>query len=102
MGDSEVQGDNGICQIFFVCDKDVMKTDNIINYDFLVQDNLQEYSNIVDSKRWETTDSNNTYKDEPLLMMDYNVVIESPVNKTVDKVYCKNFHKVKCNESGLE
>ena len=40
----------------FVCDKDVMQTDDIITYGFLVQEYLQEYSNIVDSKRWETTD----------------------------------------------
>ena len=38
------------------CDKDAIRTDNIITYGFLVQEYLQEYSNIVDSKRWETTD----------------------------------------------
>ena len=79
--------------MFFVCDEEVMQTDNIITYGFLVQEALREYSKIVDSKQWEHTDSKETSKDEPLLMMDSNVAIESPVNKTTEKVYCKNRKK---------
>ena len=35
-----------------LCDEDVMQTDYIINYGFLVQEYLREYSNIVNSNRW--------------------------------------------------
>ena len=85
-----------------MCDEDVMQTDNIITYGLLVQKYFQEYSNIFDSKRWEPTYSKNTSKDKPLLKMDPKVAIGSPVNKTVEKFYCKNRHKVKYNKSGLE
>ena len=72
-----------------------MQTDDIINDGFLVQKALREYRNIVDSKRWEPTDSKKTFKYDPLLVMNSNVVMEDPVNKTVDKFYCKNRHKGK-------
>ena len=62
-------------KIVFVCDKDLMQTDNIITYCFLVKEALREYSNIVDSKRCEKADSKKTSKDEPLLMMASNVEI---------------------------
>ena len=51
-----------------LCDEDVMKTDNIITYGFLVQEYLREYSSIVNSKRWEPTDIKNIHKDESLLL----------------------------------
>ena len=35
-------------------------------------------------------------------MMASNVEIESPVKKTVEKVYCKNRHKGKDNKFGVE
>ena len=35
-----------------LCDEDVMQTDDIITYGLLVQEYLQEYSSIVNSKRW--------------------------------------------------
>ena len=40
----------------FVCDKDIMKTDDIINYGYFVQEALREYRNIVESNQWEPTD----------------------------------------------
>ena len=46
-----------------LCGKDFMHTDDIITCDFLVQEYLREYSNIVDSKRWEPTDIKNISKD---------------------------------------
>ena len=63
---------------------------------------MRKYSNIVDSKRWEPTDSNKTSKDEPLLMMASNMAVESPVNKTLEKVNFKNLHKGKYNKSGVD
>ena len=46
----------------FVCDEDVMQTDDIINYGFLAQEALREYRDIFDSKWWEPTDSKNISK----------------------------------------
>ena len=85
----------------FLCDKEVIQADDIINYGFLVQEYLQEYRKIVDSKWWEPTDSKNISKDEPLLMMYSTVAIEYPVNKTVEKAYCKSCHKGKDTKSGV-
>ena len=52
----------------FVCDEEVMQTDDIITYGFLVQEFLREYSSIVNSKRWEPTDIKNISKNESLLL----------------------------------
>ena len=79
----------------FVCDEDVMQTDDISTYGFLVQENLREYNNIVHSKWLEPNDSKNASKDDYLILMDSTVAIEHPVNKTVDKAYCKISHKGK-------
>ena len=56
-----------------VCDEDVLQPDDIINYGYLVQESMREYRKIVDSKRWEPTDNNNIFKDEPLLLMNSTV-----------------------------
>ena len=82
-------------------DKDVMQTDDIITYGFLVQESLREYSNIVKSKRWEPTGIKKSSKDESLLLTASNVAIEYPVNNTMKKVYCKIRHKGKENKSGV-
>ena len=66
-----------------LCDKDVMKTDDIITYGFLVQESLLEYSSIFNPNRWEPTDIKNISKDTYLLLTDSTVAIEYPVNNTV-------------------
>ena len=60
---------------------------------------MREYRNIFDSKRWEPTDNKKIYKDEPLLLVAFNVSIEAPVNNTVEEDYCKIHHKDKDNKS---
>ena len=62
---------------------------------------MREYSNIVKSKRWEHTDINKISKNEYLILTASNVEIESPVNKTVEKFYCKIRHKGKENKYGV-
>ena len=62
---------------------------------------LEQLSNIINSKRWEPIDIKKISKDESLLLTASNVAIESPVNKTVEKVYCKIRHKGKDNKSGV-
>ena len=76
-----------------LCDEDVMQTDDIITYGFLAQEYLREYSNNVNSKQWEPTDIKKISKDESLPLTDSTKAIEYPVNKTVEKVYCKICHK---------
>ena len=78
-----------------------MQTYYIITYGFLVQEYLREYSNVINSKRWETTDIKKSSKDESLLLTAFTVEIESPFNKTVEKFYCKIRHKGKDNKSGV-
>ena len=84
-------------KIFFVCEEDVMQTDNIITYGFFVQEALREYRNFFDSKQREPINGKNISKDEPIIMMDSTVAIGSPVNNNVEKVYCKIRHKGRGN-----
>ena len=73
----------------------------IITYYLIVQEYLREYGNIVNSKRQEPTDIKKITKDEYLILATSTVAIESPVNKTVEKVYCKIRHKGKDNTYGV-
>ena len=84
-----------------LCDKDVIQNDDIITHGFLAQESLQEYSNIVNSNRWEPTDIKKISKNESLLLMASTKAIESPVNKNLENVYCKVCHKGKDNKSGV-
>ena len=84
-----------------VCDKSIMQPDDIITYRPLVQESMCEYHNIVELKRWDPNDNNKISKYETSLMMDSTVLIQAPVNKTVEKFYCEIRHKVKDNKSGV-
>ena len=53
---------------FFCVTKNIMKPDDIINYDSLVQEDMREYRVIFESNQWEPTDSKKKYKYEPLLL----------------------------------
>ena len=76
---------------FCVCDKDVMKTDEINTYSSLVQDAKCEYGKIIDSKQWEPTYSKKKSQYELLFMKSPTVEIEDTANKTAEKV---NFKKL--------
>ena len=84
-----------------VCDEDAMQPDDIITYVYLLKEAMREHRDIVESKRWEPTDNKKIYKDEHLLMMDSVGEIEDPVNKTLEKAYCKSRHNGKYNDSGV-
>ena len=75
-----------------------MRTNDIITYGFLVQESLREYGNLVNSKRGEPTNIEKISKYESLLLTASTMAIEYPVNKTVEKVYCKIRHKRKDNK----
>ena len=83
------------------CDEYVIQTDDIITYGLLVQESFQEYSIIINPKRWEPTDIKNIYTYESLLLVASTVAIKSPVNKTAEKVYYKIRHIGKDNKSGI-
>ena len=84
-----------------VCDKYVMWTDDISNCGSMVQEPIREHRKIIDSKRWEPTDSKKNSKDEPLLLKASAVAIEDPVNNTVEKFYFKSQHNWKDNNYGV-
>ena len=48
-----------------VCDMDVLSQEYIITYESLVQKAMQEYRDLVDSKRWEPTTSKEKSQDQP-------------------------------------
>ena len=78
-----------------VCDEDVMQPDYTITYDYLAQESMDKYHNIVDSNRWEPTDSKKKSQYGTFLLKASTVEIEDPVNKTLEKVYFKIHHNGK-------
>ena len=72
----------------FVCDKDFMWPDIIINYGPLVQEDMQQFRKIVNLKWWEPTGIKKKYQDEPSKASIVSIKI--PVNKTADQVDFKN------------
>ena len=56
-----------------VCDKDVMKPDEIITNGSLVQEAIREYHHIVASNQWENTDIKKESQDEPLVLKAFNL-----------------------------
>ena len=62
---------------------------------------MREYRKIVKSKRWKPTDIKMVSKDGSLILRASTVAIGSPINNTVEKVYCKIRHKGKDNKSGV-
>ena len=58
-----------------VCDMDVISQDDIITYEFLVQEATQEYRYIVDSKRRKPANSKEKSQEQPSLPKTYMVSI---------------------------
>ena len=85
-----------------VCEKYFIRPDDIITYGTLVQEDMCEYRNILDSKRWEPTDSFKKSQDQPLLLKDFTVVIEYSFNKTAEKVDFKIYHNRNDKKSVIE
>ena len=75
---------------YFVCDEEVMQHDTIITYGYLVQEAMYKYRNIVDSKRWESTDNNKKSQDEPLILKASTVEIGYPFKNTTNQVGLKS------------
>ena len=72
-----------------VCDMNVLSQEDIITYEPLVQEAMQEYRNIVDSKQWEPATSKEKYQDQLSLPKAYTVVIEQSINKALNTPQCK-------------
>ena len=90
MGYSEVQGGYGVIKKLHMCDMDVISQEDLITYEYLVQEATQEYHNIVDSKRWEPATSKEKSQDQPSLPKAYNVAIEQSINKALKQVDFKS------------
>ena len=67
-----------------------MQHDTIIAYGYLVQEAMYKYRNIVDSKRWESTDNNKKSQDEPLILKASTVEIGYPFKNTTNQVGLKS------------
>ena len=59
-----------------VCDMDVISTEELCTYDYLVQYITCEYCNLVYSKRWEPDIGKDKYQDQTFLTKEYTVAIE--------------------------
>ena len=83
-----------------VCYMDIISQEDIITYESLVQEAIQEYRNIVDSKRWELATSKEQSPDKPSLTKAYTVAIEQLINKYLKKVDFKSCHSGNGSGSG--
>ena len=55
---------------------DVLSQEELITYEYLVQEATREYHNIVASKRWEPATSKEKSQDQPSVQRAYTVAIE--------------------------
>ena len=69
---------------------DVISQEDLITYESLVQEDTQEYRDLVDSKRWEPATSKEKSQDQPLLPKSYTVAIEQSINKSLKQVDLKS------------
>ena len=69
-----------------VCDMNVISQEYLIKYESLVQEVMQEYRNIVDSKWWEPAISKEKSQEQTSLPKSYTVAIEQSSNKALKQV----------------
>ena len=69
-----------------VCDMDVLSQEDLITYEYLLQETTREYRDLVDSKRWEPDTSKEKSQDQPSLPKAYTVAIEQSINKALKQV----------------
>ena len=75
-----------------VFDTDVISQEYFITYKSLLQEAKKEYSDLVDSKRWDPVTRKENYQDQPSLPKSYNVVIVQLINNDLEQVYFKSRH----------
>ena len=59
-----------------VCDMNVISQEDLITYEYLVQEATREYRDLVYSKRWESATSKEKSQYQPSLPKAYTVEIE--------------------------
>ena len=69
---------------------DVLSQEDLITYEFLVQEAQREYRDLVDSKRWEPATSKEKSQDQPSLPKAYTVAIEQSINEALKQVDFKS------------
>ena len=77
---------------------DFLSQEDIITYESLVKEAMQEYRDLVDSKRWEPDTSKEKSQYQPSLLKSYTVAIEQSTNKTLKKIDLKSHRSG--NDSG--
>ena len=81
-----------------VCDVDVISQEELVTYEFLEQEAMHEYRDLVDPKRWEPAASKEKSQDQPSLPKEYTVDIDQSINKALKQVYFKRLRSG--NDSG--
>ena len=72
---------------------DVISQEELITYDFPVQEATREYLNLLNSKRRKPATSKENSQYQPSLPKAYNVAItEQSINKALKQVYFKSRH----------
>ena len=69
---------------------DVLSQEDLITYEYLVQEATREYRDLVDSKRWEPATSKEKSQDQPSFPKAYTVAIEQSINKALKQVDFKS------------
>ena len=83
-----------------MCDMDFISQEKIITYEFLVQEAMREYRDLVGSKRWELTTSKEKSQEQPSLPKACTVVIDQSINKALEQVDFKSRRSVNGSGSG--
>ena len=83
-----------------VCNMDFLLQEDLITYEFLVQEATREYHDLVDSKRWEPATSKEKSQYQSSLLKAYTVAIEQSINKALKQVDFKSHHSGNGSGSG--
>ena len=83
-----------------VCDIDVLSQEDLITYESLVQEDTQEYRDLVDSKWWEPATIKEKYQDQHSILKADTVAIEQSINKALNQVDFNSGHNGNGSGSG--
>ena len=69
-----------------MCDIDIISQEELITYEFLVQEATCEYRDLVSSKQWELATRKEKSQDQPSLPKAYTVDVEHSIDKALKQV----------------
>ena len=79
---------------------DFISPEDPSTYESLVQEYTREYSDLVDSQKWELDTRKEKSQDQPSLLKVYTVAIEQSVNKSLRQVDFKSLRSENGSASG--